>query len=424
MRYSSILWNLFGLGIPLIIAAISVPTLLSQIGAERFGFLALAWGLIGYAGALDLGIGRATTQHISALRGAGQNLLVGNALATAIKITVMSGMVGMLCIVLVAVTGGYQLIHATAVPSSEIFISVLLLAITLPLQAISATYRGVNEAYLNFKGISIIRIMLGAANFGAPLLVMPFTIQLYWLVATLLVSRGLALILYRLLAHRCILRAGGQVNGNYDPSVARELLRFGGWFTLSSMLSPILMQADRFSIGALIAASAITVYVIPYEVVVQSLVVVGAVTTVAFPVISHLIVGNKREALRVFNVWLKRVIVVMALGVGVLAYILPDLLGLWLGKSVAPESITVGRILCLGVVCNAIGAMHFSLLHAYKLTKQTAILHMIEVPLFLVGLYFMITYFGVVGAAIAWATRMAFDATAMRFLVWRHVVRA
>lgn len=71
MRTRSILWNLLGLGLPLLIAAVTVPKLLTLIGSERFGFLALAWGLIGYAGALDLGIGRATTQRVAALIGAG-----------------------------------------------------------------------------------------------------------------------------------------------------------------------------------------------------------------------------------------------------------------------------------------------------------------------------------------------------------------
>lgn len=65
MHYRNIIWNLLGLGLPLIIAALTVPGLISIVGTERFGLLALAWGLIGYAGALDLGIGRALTQRIA-----------------------------------------------------------------------------------------------------------------------------------------------------------------------------------------------------------------------------------------------------------------------------------------------------------------------------------------------------------------------
>ena len=69
MQLKNIAWNLAGLGGPLIVAALTVPALIRMIGMERFGLLALAWGLIGFAGIFDLGIGRATTQTISRLRG-------------------------------------------------------------------------------------------------------------------------------------------------------------------------------------------------------------------------------------------------------------------------------------------------------------------------------------------------------------------
>lgn len=61
MRIKNIAWNLAGLGGPLIVAALTIPALIRMIGLERFGLLALAWGLIGFAGIFDLGIGRATT---------------------------------------------------------------------------------------------------------------------------------------------------------------------------------------------------------------------------------------------------------------------------------------------------------------------------------------------------------------------------
>ena len=48
-----------------------IPLLLSRIDNERFGMIALAWTLLSYTSALDLGIGRATTQYVSALRGKG-----------------------------------------------------------------------------------------------------------------------------------------------------------------------------------------------------------------------------------------------------------------------------------------------------------------------------------------------------------------
>lgn len=99
-----------------------------------------------------------------------------------------------------------------------------------------------------------------------------------------------------------------------------------------------------------------------------------------------------------------------------LFYLLPDLLRLWLNGSVDPDSIVVGRVLCVGVFCNSIGGMYFALLHAQGKTKLTAIIHIIEVPIFIVMLFFLINYFGVLGAAVAWSGRMFMDFLALFFV--------
>lgn len=413
MRLGSILWNLLGLGLPLLIAAFTVPHLITRIGAERFGFLALAWGLIGYAGALDLGIGRAATQRIASLVGAGDERSVPDVIATAGRITLLSGVAGMVFILAGAAFGLYRLIPAESLPESEIRISMMLLALALPMQAISATYRGVNEAYLNFGSVNILRIALGAANFGAPFAVSLWTSELQWLVGTLVLSRAIALVFFRKLAFACVARSFGEARGAYRSGHAKALMKFGGWFTVSSILSPLLVQADRFFVGALVSAAAVTLYVLPYEVTVQALIVVGAVTSVAFPVITGLVSKDRDEAVRVFGSWLKRVVIVMLILMGTLAAIMRDLLQLWVGQHVSEASVVVGQILCFGVFVNSIGAMYFSLLHAFGRTKATALLHVMEIPLFFGLLYVFITAFGIQGAAMAWVMRVLVDSAAL-----------
>lgn len=417
MRFRYILWNLLGLGLPPLIAIVTIPQLLKLIGTERFGFLSLAWGLIGYAGALDLGIGRATTQRISSMRAGADGYLVPDVLATAVRITLVAGGCGMLLIVLAAYGGAYKFVSSESVPALELKLSMLLLALALPMQAVAATYRGVNEAYLNFKGISILRIILGVANFGAPFLVAFYTDKIHWLVATLVLSRALALVFYRRLAQTCILREGHIERGKYSKQMTRSLLHFGGWFTVSSVISPFLVQADRFFVGVLVSASAVTFYVIPYEITVKSLLFVGAITTVAFPVITNLIHSAPNQAESTFRLWLTRVAIFMFFVLAVLIYIMPDLLHLWVGEYVDDTSVQVGRILCIGVFFNAIGSMYFSLCHAYGKTKLTAMLHLVELPIFVAALYILIGYYGVVGAALAWVLRVALDTFALVVMV-------
>lgn len=414
MRISHIGWNLAGLSLPLLIAVVTVPQLISKLGNERFGLLALAWGLIGYAGALDLGIGRALTQWVARLRGEGNLSPIADILATANRITFIAGLTGGGLIALVAMSGFESLVKAVTIPPTEIRHAMLLLAIALPAQAMSATYRGVNEAFMNFKGVSLLRVALGIVGFGGPYLVSFYTLDLLWLVATLVASRLLALAVYRWLAYSCLEESKiVTTEAKYVGSVARKLFSFGGWVLVSNVVSPILMQADRFMIGIILSAAAVTYYVLPYEVVVQSLILVGAVSSVIFPTLSKLIHEQPDHWQSYFRRWLYIIAGMMLVICSLLAIVLPTVLKLWLKTDLQPESIVVGQILCIGVFANSVGSMYFALLHAKGRADLTAKIHIFELPLFLVALFFLLHQFGIVGAAWAWVGRMVFDAIAL-----------
>jgi O-antigen/teichoic acid export membrane protein len=418
MRLSHIAWNLAGLSAPLLVAAATIPGLMDKLGNERFGLLALAWGLIGYAGALDLGIGRALTQRVGQLMGE-QNLApIPDNLATAIRITLIAGLTAGLLIILFALLGGAVFIRANETPLVEISTSILLLAIALPAQAMSATYKGLNEAFMNFRGISILRAGLGVVNFSGPYAVSLFTEELPWLVATLVISRLFALFIFRHLANKCLKSAPMlTAEGVYSSIIAQSLFRFGGWVTVSSVVSPILVQADRFVIAATISAAAVSAYVLPYEVVVQSLILVGAVTSVMFPRLSALIKEEPNHWQAYFRKWLLRVALLMGTVCMVLALSLPFFLPLWIGQNLASDSILIGQILCVGVFANAIGSMLYALLHAKGCVDVTAKLHLIELPIFLLMLYSMVSSYGLIGAAWAWVARMIFDSIALLWCV-------
>ena len=139
MRLSNVAWNAGGLLLPLGIAALTVPQLLERLGDERFGLRALAWGLIGYAGAMDLRIGRALTQRVAGLRGVGELRSIPDVLATAGRITLFAGLSGGVLIALAASLGAGAWVRTDSTPAGEIRNAILLLALALPAQAMTAT---------------------------------------------------------------------------------------------------------------------------------------------------------------------------------------------------------------------------------------------------------------------------------------------
>jgi O-antigen/teichoic acid export membrane protein len=410
VRISHISWNLAGLTVPLVVAAITVPQLVNKLGQEKFGLLALAWGLIGYAGALDLGLGRALTQMVASMRGENKLGDIPHTLATASRITMATGLFAGVLIALFALLGGASFIRTESTPTVEIQVSILLLAIALPAQAMSATYKGLNEAFMNFKGVSVLRAGLGVITFAGPYAVSLFSVQLPWLVLTLVVSRLVSLFIYKKLATNCLsIDPALQHKSNYSGAIARKLFKFGGWVTVSSIINPIMVQADRFLIAVMLSASAVSIYVLPYEVVVQSLVLVGAISSVMFPGLSRLMKEQPNDWRPYFQKWLFRVVILMAIICIGIALLLPYILPLWIGVNLKGQSIIIGQLLCFGVFVNAIGSMYYSLIQAAGRADITAKIHVFELPLYLILLFFLVDIWGLVGVAVAWVGRVFLD---------------
>lgn len=411
MRLSHISWNFGGLALPLLMAAIAVPKLLNTLGAERFGLLALSWGLIGYAGALDLGVGRATTHRIASMRAGtkSEQQEIPDVLFTAVRITSIAGLVAGVALVVAAICGAENLIATDSIPRSEIVMAMLLLAVALPFQAVSATYRGVNEAYANFRSISILRVLLGVANFGLPLLISLYSIKVHALIASLVVSRACALFIYRSLAIRCMPKNMDE-KPHFSLDAAKKLFKFGAWFTLSSILNPIVAIADRFIIASTVSVTAVSFYVVPYEMVVQSLTVVGAITTVAFPYLSKKLVENPGEAKVAFQKML--LIVAILMGLISIFYMIAgkEILIIWLGNEFSEKHSSLIRILALGLIPYALGSMLVSWLHAHGKPNITAKINLIEFPVYICAIYYLVLQFGVTGAAYAWLVRTSVNA--------------
>ena len=403
-----------GLAAPLAVALVCIPPLLQRLGSERFGLLALAWGLTAVSGLFDLGIGRAATRLVAAQLGRGEAHRVASTLATAVRVAALAGLAGALLLMLAAAAGVHRGIQHDPALGPEVLQATLLLALVIPLQTLIATYRGASEACQQFRGISLVRMALGVANFAAPLAVAQYSSNLALLVLALLLARVAALVAYRLLARQAV--PGVADAPPLSAPERRELLHAGGWYSVSAVVSPVLVQADRFVIGALLSATAVSTYVVPFDVITQLLIVVTAISTVAFPSITQQLQSNAASARAQFNRWLLIVAAAMAAVTALVAWWLPALLDAWIGSALPAEAATVGRWLCLGVWINAIGSMYFAWLHAQGRFRATALLHLAELPLYMIGLVVLLNQFGVAGAAMAWTARVTVDSAALAWL--------
>src|SRR5690606_6970766 len=82
----------------------------------------------------------------------------------------------------------------------------------------------------------------------------------------------------------------------------------------------------------------------------------------------------------------------------------------WLGAEYAERSTLALRLLCVGVLVNAIVHVPFALLQAAGRPELMARFHLIELALHVPATLWLVHRFGIAGAALAWTLRAILDA--------------
>lgn len=415
MRLHNIGWNLLGLVVPMLVALGAVVPLLQQLGEERFGLLALMWTVTAFSGILDLGLGRLTTRLSADRIGRGSINDVPSIIATASVLAAVFGLVGAAGLAMLVVADVHLLVNFDRGLNTEVAASAFLIALAFPAQAVISTYRGASEALQRYRAISIVRTMLGVANFGGPLLVAQVTDYLPALVAPIVLSRAVACWAYRAVLMRQLAEYSIPA-GRWQWALARKLMGGSGWLTLSASISPLLAQSDRFVLASTVSATAVAAYALPYEIVMQPLVLVSAITTVAFPSLATMFATEKGQAEQTFRRWFLVTAIGMALVAGAIATLLP-FVDTNLRVTLPDQAVPVGQILCLGMWLNALGQMYLAYVHARGQFRAVSLLYVVELPLYVILLMQLIPAYGARGAAVAWVARALFDTLGLLFLM-------
>jgi len=420
------IWNLIGNVAPMIVAVVCIPILIRGLANEQFGVLTLAWALIGYAGLFDLGLGRALTQLVAKKLGAGQEREIPSLAWTSLLLMLLMGFAGSAAVFLISPWLAGRGLNVPAELQRETLQSFRLLGLSIPFVITTAGLRGLLEAHQRFGLINALRIPMGVFTFAGPLLVLPFSKSVVAVVATLVAGRIAAWVAHLLVCLRVLPELSRSIA--WERSFAGPLLRFGGWMTVSNVVSPLMLTLDRFLIGALVSVTAVAYYATPYEVVTKFLLLPVALVGVMFPAFSAGFAQDRERTAVLFGRSVKSLFLVLFPVMLCTVALAQDGLKLWLGADFAQHSFRVLQILASGVFLNSLALVPFTLLQGVGRPDLTAMLHLIELPLYLGLLWWLVSARGIEGAAIAWTARVAVDALflfglAKRYLPSRSPIR-
>jgi O-antigen/teichoic acid export membrane protein len=273
------------------------------------------------------------------------------------------------------------------------------------------------EAHQRFALINILRVPMGVFTFAGPLLVLPFSKSLVPVVATLVAGRIAAWAAHLLVCLRVLPELSRAIA--WDSSAVGPLLRFGGWMMVSNVVSPLMVTLDRFFIGGLVSVTAVAYYATPFEAVIKFLLLPGALMGVMFPAFSASFPQDRAQTALLFGRSVKSLFLALFPIMLCTIALAQDGLRLWLGAEFAQHSFRVLQILALGVFINSLAYVPFAFLQGAGSPNMTAALHLIELPLYLGLLWWLIRTRGIEGAAIAWTTRVTVDALLLFLLAQR-----
>ncbi|MDH5299031.1 MAG: flippase, partial [Desulfobulbaceae bacterium] len=415
----NIIINTVGQGLPLLVGVFAIPSLIRGLGVDRFGLLNLVWMVVGYFSLFDLGLGQALTKLVAQRLGEGEEGEIPRLIQT--SLILMAGFGGLGAMVAGGATG--WLVHeALKIPAKfqeEARQSFYLLSLSIPLVVTTSGLRGVLEAYGRFGTVNAVRIPMGIFSFLAPLAVLPFTDSLYPVVAVLVAGRLLAWFVHLVL---CIRLVPGLSRGRgFHRSLLRPLLSFGGWMTVSNIVSPLMVYVDRFLIGAFISMAAVAYYTTPYEVITKVWIIPAGLVGVIFPAFSSWFGQERQKTAELFAQGVKYLFVLVFPIILVVVVFAGEGLSLWLGGAFALQSKAVLQWLAVGVLVNCLAHVPFVLLQGAGRPDLVAKMHVAELFVYLPALWLLLPVFGIKGAAMAWAGRVLLDAIILFVMACRLV---
>ena len=406
--------NLAGFVLPLAVGLITIPLIVSGFGVERFGVLTLAWAVIGYFSLFDMGIGRAITQSMAERLGSASAHDVSRLAWTGLLMMLMFALIGALVVATLAPWFVSSVLNMPEALREETINAFMLLAAAIPAVVLSAGAAGILAALQRFDLINALRIPMGMMIFLVPLIILPYSKSMAYVCAGLLGIRVLFLVLH---AAACFyafppLRA----HIGIARSEIRRLLSFGGWMTVTNVIGPLMMYMDRFVIGAVLTISAVAYYVTPYEIVTRLLTVPAALAAVLFPAFAAAKSSGSSHATTLYSMGERAILGILAPIVLVLVVFAEEGLRLWLGEDFAQNSTAVLQWLAIGVFLNGYAQVPFTFIQGIGRADITAKLHLLELPIYIALMFWLLNAHGIVGVAIAWLLRAAVDAALLTLL--------
>jgi O-antigen/teichoic acid export membrane protein len=413
-------FNLIGLAAPLLIGLLLIPVTLHGLGVARFGLLSLSLTVLEYSTLFALGLGPATTKHVAEAIARQDESTSDLIVMSMIGHTVLGAVGGAIITLLAPVIVD----HVFSVPPNlrvEAIAVFRLLGVMVPATLLLLSLFGALEGASRFGLVNLLRVPISALSFIIPAVAVTHGVGLPTILSVLVVLRLVVCGILALVVAASV--PGYRWRWPTDWRRLRPLLSFGAWLSVSNVVSPTLVYADRFLLGHLRGLGPLGIYSAPFDGIMRFLAIPGSLVRAMFPTLSALQSMSSRDLLRpLFRRAVSAVVLLLGGPVVILALFGPVLLRLWLGPQVALGAGTAVRVLAVGLLFNGAALVPTTFIASFGRPDVSAKFHMLELVVHLPLAWWLVAHYGIPGAAMAWSIRVIFDA-ALLFIAADKLLR-
>ena len=390
-------WNVAAVIIPGVLTIPAMGIMGRKLGVEMFGLFTLAFGVLGYASILDVGLSRAVIRSVSLYRGDERKVRV--IVGTASCVVLAFGMFGAAAL-WIAAGPLTHLLKVAPASEPELVRSFQWLSLGIPCYLLALIWFSYLEGKERFAELSALKSITYSLTAVLPVIAVLIHNSLESAVAGLVLTRFISLgVAY-----------ARYYDGRYrlwcfDRHELRDLIQFGGWIVVSNITSPIMVYFDRFVLASISGAQTIAFYTAPADGITRVSVLPGALARSLFPRLNNKSVDANQQA-RLAS----RIMLVGSVSIGIPIFVFArQIMTLWMGPQYGGTASIALRILIVGFVFNALALVPFAAIQARGDSRTTAFVHLAEVVPYLALLFFLIYRFSIPGAALAWTARMFAD---------------
>ena len=382
------------------VSLLTVPAYIRLIGDARYGVLTMVWLVVGYFGLFDLGLGRAAAQRIAALSSSASKE-IASTFWTALFINGILGIVGGLIIWPVSIYIFNHLVTVESPLRPELNAAIPWFVLAVPLATLSGVLTGALTGRAQFLELNIISVI---GSVSAQIFPLAFAWRLgpdlAWLVPTIIVTRFVTLVL---LFSRCYTHVFRAYWPSFSWDDARNLLLFGGWVTVTSLISPLVVSLDRFVIGGTLGAEAVTYYAVPYRLASSVLILPQSMASALFPRLAQ---SNSVDSQKLAILSIRSLSALMTPLMSMALLLIDPIIRLWIGPTFASNVNFTAQVFLLGFWVNGLAQVPAGQLQASGRPDIITKCLFIELIPYWVLLFLGMHFWGLAGAAVALCLRL------------------